>query len=82
MGTIACGDRAAALDVANKLCAAVRRDPVLAGETLPLNITISAGVAILPTDASEEATLLSRADRALYSAKVGGRNRAMAFGQP
>lgn len=74
-------DRVAALEVANKLCAAVRRDPILAGETLPLNITISAGVAILPTDAADEATLLSRADKALYVAKSGGRNRAVAFGQ-
>ena len=74
-------DRAAALEVANKLCVAVRRDPILAGETLPLNITISAGVAILPIDAPDEAGLLSRADKALYAAKVGGRDRAVAFGQ-
>lgn len=74
-------DRAAAMEVANKLCAAVRRDPVLAGETLALNITVSAGVALLPVDAADEAALVGRADKALYAAKSGGRDRAVAFGQ-
>jgi PleD family two-component response regulator len=35
-------------------------------------------VAIWPTDGKEPDDLLSSADRALYAAKQGGRNRVMA----
>jgi diguanylate cyclase (GGDEF)-like protein len=38
-------------------------------------ITISVGIASLPDDAGDAATLLRVADRALYSAKANGRNR-------
>ena len=38
-------------------------------------ITASFGVAAMPGDGSEPATLLRTADRALYLAKAGGRNR-------
>ena len=38
-------------------------------------ITISAGVAVYPDDGEDAATLLRRADKALYAAKDGGRNQ-------
>jgi GGDEF domain-containing protein len=38
-------------------------------------ITASLGVAVLPEDAVDAATLLRNADRALYAAKTNGRNR-------
>ena len=42
---------------------------------VPRSITASFGVAALPADGSEPSSLLRTADRALYLAKAGGRNR-------
>jgi len=42
-------------------------------------ITVSVGVATLPEDAPAPETLLDAADRALFAAKRGGRNRVVAF---
>lgn len=76
------GDETTALAVANRICTAVRRDPILANETLPLNITVSAGVAVMPANAKTGEELLVAADKALYAAKKAGRNRAVAFAAP
>ncbi len=78
-------DTARAMLVAERLRQAVERTPV---EPPPnakggvFHITISLGSATLqfdqPADAPESlSTLLERADRALYGAKHGGRNRVM-----
>ena len=45
----------------------------------PVRVTISLGLAIYPVDGEEKATLISRADQALYRAKQQGRNRAVAW---
>ena len=39
------------------------------------SVTLSAGTATLPDDATDGPTLLSAADAALYHAKRGGRDR-------
>jgi len=70
-------DRGAALEVARRAIAAVAQSPVSAGVGLHLRVTISAGVAELPSDASGAAGLFASADRALYAAKAAGRNRAV-----
>ncbi|MBI2897139.1 MAG: diguanylate cyclase [Deltaproteobacteria bacterium] len=44
-----------------------------------LRVTCSLGMATYPLDAEEKADLVSRADQALYQAKRGGRNRAIAW---
>ena len=74
-------DRHSALEVARRVCAIVEREPVLAGERIALNITVSAGVASLPEDGSNGAALVAAADKALYAAKARGRNRAVAINE-
>jgi diguanylate cyclase (GGDEF) domain len=74
-------DRNAAIEMARRLCAVVEREPVLANDTLPLNVTVSVGAASLPEDAARGEQLVAAADKALYAAKGAGRNRAMAFGR-
>ena len=43
-------------------------------------VTISIGIAGYPEHAEDVATLLERADTALYLAKANGRNRSVLFG--
>jgi GGDEF domain-containing protein len=55
-----------------------RAGPQIAAMTLPRvdrTITASVGIAIHPDVAGDSETLLRLADRALYAAKAGGRNR-------
>jgi diguanylate cyclase (GGDEF)-like protein len=64
--------REQALLVAEKVRSAIATITV-PGVTRP--ITASLGVAVLPDDAGDSATLLRQADRGLYAAKANGRNR-------
>ena len=65
-------DREGAVQAAEKLRATIARIEV-AG--LQRKITASLGLACYPTDAGDADTLVRMADRALYAAKNGGRNR-------
>ncbi|MDH5525042.1 MAG: sensor domain-containing diguanylate cyclase [Desulfobulbaceae bacterium] len=47
------------------------------GETV--RVTISMGLAVYPRDGEDKATLISRADQALYRAKQQGRNRVLVW---
>jgi diguanylate cyclase (GGDEF)-like protein len=64
-------DSSAARAVAEKVRLAIQRAEISQIGTL----TASFGVAVLPTDAGESEQLIRKADRALYAAKAGGRNR-------
>jgi diguanylate cyclase (GGDEF)-like protein len=66
-------DLAGALELAERVRAAVAATPVLAGEA-PLAVTASLGCAVLAAGETAEA-LVARADARLYEAKRGGRNR-------
>jgi diguanylate cyclase (GGDEF)-like protein len=48
----------------------------------PEHVTLSAGVATFPVDATHEEELISRADASLYAAKSSGRNRVVAYEPP
>lgn len=68
-------DKAAALEVAERLRRSVADVTFENGHVQPGGrVTISVGVATLPSDASEQPRLVDAADAALYASKRGGRN--------
>jgi diguanylate cyclase (GGDEF)-like protein len=71
-------DRRAAREVAEKLRVAIQRAEIAHVGGL----TASFGVAVLPDDAGAGEQLIRKADRALYAAKAGGRNRVETAGPP
>lgn len=66
---------AGAQHLADKIRAAIADHPFISGDG-PLHITISVGIALVAQNESF-AGALKRADRALYRAKTGGRNRTV-----
>ena len=65
----------AARSVAEKLCQGVEAKASFPdGRNGQVRVTVSIGLAFYPSDAADEATLLSRADSALYRAKESGKN--------
>jgi diguanylate cyclase (GGDEF)-like protein len=65
--------------LAERLCAAIgEAEIVWEGHRIPLAVTV--GLASLPQDASDAATLVARADAALYVGKRAGGNCVVTFG--
>lgn len=72
-------EKEAALKVAERIRGCVSEQPFPNKETQPGgNLTISLGVATFPLDAGDVNGLVEKADKALYRAKEGGRNRVEA----
>ena len=69
--------RSAATEVAQRVVKAVAASPVMIESGVSLRLTVSAGLAVLPEDVSWLELLIGAADRSLYAAKRGGRNRVM-----
>jgi two-component system cell cycle response regulator len=71
-------DMPSALETAERLCREIAAEPfkVVAGE---IKLTVSVGVATRRPKDSDAAEVLRLADRALYAAKTGGRNRVIAY---
>ena len=68
-------DKAGAVDVSETLRGVTEGAKFLPnGEAM----TVSLGIATFPADGRDAATLIATADRALYQAKAGGRNRVVA----
>jgi diguanylate cyclase (GGDEF)-like protein len=67
-----------ALEVAERIRRAIEEAPFSA-DTGRVPCTVSIGVATYPEDGRSMDALLARADRALYLAKEGGRNRVARF---
>ena len=75
---IAPGTHPAALtDLAARLCAAVRAEPVVLPDGRAVVLTVSVGAACLPDDADQPGELVRLADSALYTAKATGRDRVV-----
>jgi diguanylate cyclase (GGDEF)-like protein len=69
-------DADGAVAVAEKVRSAVEKTPlVLQAVPHPLRVSVSIGVASCPADAGSAAELVAAADRGLYRAKRGGKNR-------
>lgn len=62
-----------AVHMAEKTLAAISETAEIRGSTVKVSASI--GVAIFPEDGSEAPTLVKRADRAMYGAKLSGRNK-------
>jgi two-component system, cell cycle response regulator len=60
---------------AERICAAIRAQPFVAGGGLELGVTVSIGVAVFPHHGQAAGTLVRAADEALYAAKGGGRDQ-------
>ncbi|MDR7335208.1 DUF484 family protein [Roseateles asaccharophilus] len=71
-------DLAGAREVAERIRQMVQEAPFVMPEGGTVSATLSAGLAMLSSDATSFAELLSAADRALYEAKRAGRNRTIA----
>ncbi len=73
--------KAGALIMAQRLCKAIERQEFPGEDKLPHGkLTVSAGVADMPTDAKSRSELIRCADAALYQAKAAGRNRVHVYG--
>lgn len=66
-----------AVEVAERIRAAVAAARIETTAGTPIAVTVSAGVASLSRDAATSVDLLERADEALYVAKEAGRNRVV-----
>lgn len=72
--------KAGALIVAEKMRVRVGRARIAGGDNQPKGkVTVSIGVATVPTDATSADDVIARADAALYRAKAFGKDRVEAF---
>jgi two-component system, cell cycle response regulator len=67
-----------ALTTAEKILEAIRSEPFGSSDEQPIKLTVSIGVASHPEHGVSYKSLVEAADRALYRAKQGGRDRAYA----
>jgi len=67
--------------VAERIRQALADKPVTTADGEPLKITASIGIACYPINANSTEALIANADRALYAAKQGGRNRVTAYSE-
>ncbi len=67
-------DDAGGIAVAERLCEAVRRAPIMALDEFSIPVTVSIGIAVLPDHGMSGVAVLRAADEALYLAKTSGRD--------
>ena len=71
-------DKGGAFALSERVRAAVAERAFAERDGVTVRITASVGVATYPDDARDAVALLGAADRAMYLAKVQGRNRVVA----
>lgn len=71
------GDAIGTRSLAERLVEVVAATPYVLPDQQEIKVTLSAGAAWYPEDASDPAGLIAAADLALYTAKRAGRNRAL-----
>lgn len=71
-----------AINVAERLRAAIEAQPFDVHAVAPLHITASIGVASFPAHADNAQALVAAADAALYTAKQNGRNQTVCYQSP
>jgi diguanylate cyclase (GGDEF)-like protein len=73
-------EKSTAMDVLRRVCAAIKSAPIITDGGVAIDAALSVGIAAMPEDARGADALVAAADKALYAAKTGGRDRAVAFG--
>lgn len=72
-------DAGAAMQIAERLRAAINQQPFDIGGGKTISITVSIGVATYPQQVDSSAAFINAADGALYGAKHAGRNRVRLY---
>jgi len=67
-----------AMMAAERMRGAIASTPIAISSDQSISVTISIGVAACPANGADEQALISSADKALYGAKQGGRDRVVA----
>ena len=63
---------------AERMRGAIASTPIAISSDQSISVTVSIGVAACPANGADEQALISSADKALYAAKQGGRDRVVA----
>ena len=67
------------VEIAERIRRSLASTPLAVSETKFVNVTVSIGIAMFPTDGVDEDALLNNADQAMYHAKGEGRNRVVRY---
>lgn len=73
------GDEETVLKKAEELLAALPQNAIVGGSLRECHVTCSIGAALFPRDAADFVSLYEKADSALYSAKLSGKNRCALY---
>ena len=67
------------VEIAERIRIGLANTAIAVSESKQINLTVSIGIAVYPTDGEEQRSLLVNADQALYQAKGAGRNQVVRY---